>query len=79
MIDQENKHLDALIYDIIKSFSHRDGASHEQIATAVENAIGKVPPKNIDATVQWLMHEGCITINKDNHRHVEFELMAPLP
>ena len=66
-------------YDITKSFDSRGGASCEQIATAVENAIGKVPPKNIDATVQWLMHEGCVRIDGKTHHHVDFELTAPLP
>ena len=79
-IETENQPLDALVYDIVKAHHINGGANKGQIIVGVENAIGKVPSKNIEYTINWWIKESGVKIDSNRmYHHIDFDTEVPLP
>lgn len=79
MNDTETPNLDALIYDLVEGAAMMGGLNNNGIYTGVRDVLGNdVPIKTIDATVDWLRHEGMLRPTKDAWLHIPFEKEMPL-
>ena len=74
MNDTEIPNLGAVIYDLVKAADSTGGLNNQEIYRSIrDNIIPGTPITNIDATIDWLRHEGMLSASGDRWRHLPLD------